>query len=451
MNSLTNIELEELVRKQEQLQATINLGCVGHVSHGKSTLVRAISGIKTQKHTEEQIRNITIKLGYANAKIYYCGKCEKYRSYGLQKCKNKEIRCDKCDGYLEFKRHISFVDCPGHEVYMSTMLKGVSAMDAPLLLVAYNGNGILKIDEQTKEHMKAINIFNKENLLVLQNKVDLASDKESVKQHHELLKLFLTECNMETTPIIPISAQLNLNIDLVLKYLVEYVKPPQRDLRSPCRLLIIRSFDINKPGTLIDNIKGGVAGCTVQKGIVKIGDKLEIRPGIIRKIQPNQLSSNDKLIWKKRFEITPLTTTVTSLFAENIPLQIAIPGGLIGVGTDLDPFLTISDKLTGQIMGLPSSLPPVFASLDITCDISDIDPSCSLSKNDKLLINAGSISVRCLVFYIKKRKSSINIRVDLEYPICIDIGDKIALSYLYSEKWRLIGSGIINDGDSMLD
>jgi len=79
-------------------QATQNIGTIGHVAHGKSTLVRAISGVNTVRHQKEKIRNITIKLGYANAKLYKCPMCpapECYTSAGSAKedvltCKNKD-------------------------------------------------------------------------------------------------------------------------------------------------------------------------------------------------------------------------------------------------------------------------------------------------------------------------------------------------------------------------
>ena len=120
-------------------QATINIGTIGHVAHGKSTLVKAISGVQTVRFRDEKVRNITIKLGYANAKIFKCPKCptpQCYHSYGSFQPDNS--KCKHCDTVMNLERHISFVDCPGHDILMATMLTGAAVMDACLLLIAGN-------------------------------------------------------------------------------------------------------------------------------------------------------------------------------------------------------------------------------------------------------------------------------------------------------------------------
>ena len=86
-------------------------------------------------------RNITIKLGYANAKLYKCPSCpppQCYKSYGSFKA--DEIKCivEGCGANMVLYRHVSFVDCPGHDTLMATMLAGAAVMDAALLLVAGN-------------------------------------------------------------------------------------------------------------------------------------------------------------------------------------------------------------------------------------------------------------------------------------------------------------------------
>jgi len=136
INDITALNPEIISR-----QATINIGTIGHVAHGKSTLVRAISGVNTVRHYDEKFRNITIKLGYANAKLYKCPECPApscYKSFPSKKpdvvaCTNKD-----CTQKLILIRHVSFVDCPGHDTLMATMLAGAAVMDAALLLVAGN-------------------------------------------------------------------------------------------------------------------------------------------------------------------------------------------------------------------------------------------------------------------------------------------------------------------------
>ena len=122
-------------------QATINIGTIGHVAHGKSTVVKAISGVQTVRFKTEKVRNITIKLGYANAKIFKCSsvKCLRpgnYRANGS--ATGDEPICDKCGSTMVLQRHVSFVDCPGHDILMATMLNGAAVMDAALLLIAGN-------------------------------------------------------------------------------------------------------------------------------------------------------------------------------------------------------------------------------------------------------------------------------------------------------------------------
>ena len=137
-------------------QATLNIGTIGHVAHGKSTVVRAISGVETVRFRQEKVRNITIRLGYANAKIYKCPKCEPplcYKSYSSSKEDNPQCENKECNEILELVRHVSFCDCPGHDVFLSTMLTGAAVMDAALLLVAAN---VDCPQPQTAEHLVAL-------------------------------------------------------------------------------------------------------------------------------------------------------------------------------------------------------------------------------------------------------------------------------------------------------
>jgi len=95
--------------------------------------------LQTVRHYREMFRNITIKLGYANAKLYMCPNCpapERFKSYGSSK--PDVVPCDICKTELVLYRHVSFVDCPGHDTLMATMLAGAAVMDAALLLVAGN-------------------------------------------------------------------------------------------------------------------------------------------------------------------------------------------------------------------------------------------------------------------------------------------------------------------------
>ena len=241
-------------------------------------MVRAVSEQNTVRHFRELFRNITIKLGYANAKLYKCTTCkapEAYKSYNSFKA--DEIKCivPGCDSNMFLMRHVSFVDCPGHEVFMSTMLAGAAVMDAALLLVA--GNKPYP-QPQTREHLIAVDIMRLEHIIVLQNKIDLVmKDKMSIiKQQEEIKKSLSTGAG--SAPIIPISAQLKYNIDVVVDYLCR-IPIPQREFTVPPYMIVIRSFDVNHPGEDADTFKGGVAGGTILKGCLKVGDEIAIRPG----------------------------------------------------------------------------------------------------------------------------------------------------------------------------
>ncbi len=133
------------MKKKEKIQPEINIGMVGHVDHGKTTLVKALSGIWTDTHSEEIKRGITIRLGYANAAFYKCEKCKKL---GLSpKC--------SCKGKAKLLRKVSFVDAPGHESLMATMLSGATIMDGAILLIAANEKCP---QPQTREHLMALKI-----------------------------------------------------------------------------------------------------------------------------------------------------------------------------------------------------------------------------------------------------------------------------------------------------
>lgn len=317
-------------------QATINIGTIGHVAHGKTTLVKAISGRNPIRHQIEKARNITYNLGYANAKLFRCSQCKPpscYQSFDslmedYPKCRNG------CGGTLELQRHISFVDCPGHDILMATMLNGAAVMDAALLLVAANESCP---QPQTSEHLAAVENMKLKHILIMQNKIDSVMKDERAREQYVQIKKFVQGTNAQNSPIIPISAQLKYNIDVVIEYLCK-IPIPVRDFISPPKFIVVRSFDVNKPGATVDELRGGVAGGTLIRGVLKLGDEVEIRPGIISK----PMGGGEP-------KITPIFTRITSLMAEENSLIYAVPGGLIGVGLKVDPFLTKGDRLVGRV------------------------------------------------------------------------------------------------------
>ena len=421
-------------------QATINIGTIGHVAHGKTTLVHCISGIQTTKHKVEKERNITMYLGYANAKLYKCPKCpdlEAYRAYSADK--EDKPKCEKCGEYLELLRHISFVDCPGHDILIKTMLNGASVMDAALLLIAAN----CKCPQpQTREHLVAVQNMDLKNIIIVQNKIDLIKEEEA-KKNYQQIKTFVKGTKATNSPIIPISAQYEYNIEAVIRYLCD-LPIPKRDFISPPKFIIIRSFDINKPGTEYDKLKGGVVRGTLIRGILRVGDIIEIRPGELIK------DNNGK------YKVKPLYSRIISLEANQTnDLLYAVPGGLIGVGLKLDPYLTRKNRLVGNILGYPGKLPNIYTSIIVETHLmvryvglKEKDKNTSyideIKFKEELLISIGSNSISSIVNDISGDNKDI-VKFSLSQPVCVEIGENVTLSRKV-EKWRLIGWGKVLDG-----
>eukprot|EP01113_Clastostelium_recurvatum_P035356 TRINITY_DN4919_c0_g1_i3.p1 TRINITY_DN4919_c0_g1~~TRINITY_DN4919_c0_g1_i3.p1 ORF type:complete len:442 (-),score=89.09 TRINITY_DN4919_c0_g1_i3:28-1353(-) len=424
-------------------QATINIGIIGHVTHGKSTLAKALSGVTTVRHHNELLRGITIKLGYANAKIYKCDNplCPRpgcYQSYGSSQVDKPLCARAGCGHHMTLMRHVSFVDCPGHHLLMSTMLNGASVMDAAMLLIG--GNEPCP-QPQTSEHLAAVEIMKLRHLLVLQNKMDLIQQPQA-QTNYEEIKTFVTGTIAEDAPIIPVSAQMNMNMDVVCEYLVNKIPVPIRDFTSPPHLVIVRSFDINRPGQDVDNLLGGVAGGSLSKGILRVGDVIEIRPGVIMKHE-------DKTV-----TCSPIVTKITSLFVEGRNIDFAVPGGLIGVGTTLDPTLCRADRLVGQVLGLKGQLPSVYNEIEVSFFLlrkllgtQERDTKVSkVARGEVLCVTAGSATVGAIVVAVKGDLAKLKLTI----PACAEIGSSITMSRRINRHWRLIGWGAIKAGIKLI-
>merc|ERR1712179_84788 len=438
VNELTPLSPEVISR-----QATINIGTIGHVAHGKSTVVKAISGVQTVRFKNELERNITIKLGYANAKIFQCDnpKCPRPSCF-ISASSNKEDKwpCARsnCNGKFSLVRHVSFVDCPGHDILMATMLNGAAVMDAALLLIAGNESCP---QPQTSEHLAAIEIMKLKHILILQNKIDLIKEEQAKQQHQEILR-FIEGTVAEGAPIIPISAQLKYNIEVVCEYIEKKIPVPLRDFTSDPHLIIIRSFDVNKPGSDVEDLKGGVAGGSILKGVLRVGQEIEIRPGLVSKDSEGKLTCQ------------PIYSRTVSLFAEQNDLMYAVPGGLIGVGTKVDPTLCRADRMVGQVLGAVGHLPSIYTELEVSYYLlrrllgvrTEGDKKGAkvqkLAKNETLMVNIGSLSTGGRVIAVKADLA----KIALTTPVCTEVLEKIALSRRIDKHWRLMGWGQIRRG-----
>ncbi|BHF78252.1 Eukaryotic translation initiation factor 2 subunit 3 [Sparganum proliferum] len=443
VNKLDVNKLSPLTPEVISRQATINIGTIGHVAHGKTTVVRAISTVHTIRHKNELIRNITIKLGYANAKIYKCDNpdCAPpgcYRSFGSANADVVNCEREGCGGKLRLVRHVSFVDCPGHDILMATMLNGAAVMDAALLLIASNEPCP---QPQTSEHLAAVEIMRLNTIIILQNKIDLIKEATAHDQYEQIVN-FTKGSVAENAPIIPISAQLKYNIDVVCDYIVNSIPVPVRDFTSDPRLIVIRSFDVNKPGCEVDALRGGVAGGSVLRGVLKIGQEIEIRPGLVSKDEAGRVTCR------------PIRSCILSLFAEQNDLAYAVPGGLIGVGTKVDPQLFRADRLVGHVIGAVGTLPDIYVELEISFFLlrrllgvrTEGDRKGAkvqkLAKHEVLMVNIGSLSSGGHVVAVKGDLA----KIALNSPVCTEVGEKLALSRRVERHWRLIGWGKIRRG-----
>ncbi len=403
-------------------QAEMNIGMVGHVDHGKTTLTKALSGVWTDTHSEETRRGISIRLGYADTVLTRCPECGTY---------SVEEKCPECGAETEWLRRVSFVDSPGHETLMATMLSGAAIMDAAILVIAANEPCP---QPQTREHLMALEIIGTRDVIVVQNKIDLVTPEEA-REHYEQIVEFLeeeTHLDPDKTPIIPISAQHGANLDVLVEAMYEHFEPPEHDTKSPFRMYIARSFDVNKPGTRPEDLKGGVIGGAIVQGEVEIGDEIEIRPG--RRVERYG-----------REEWEPIHTEVVSLHANVTPVERARPGGLVGIGTKLDPAMTKADRLSGQVAGEPDTLPPVRDELLLDVELLErvvgteeqrkVEP---IRTNEVLMLTVGTATTVGVV--TSARDDEVEIK--LKQPVCAEEGDRVAISRRI-QRWRLIGHGVI--------
>jgi translation initiation factor 2 subunit 3 len=239
----------------------------------------------------------------------------------------------------------------------------------------------------------------------------------------------------EDAPVIPVSAHHGANLDLLIKTIEEKIKNERSDSQEDMRMYIARSFDVNKPGTDYTKLSGGVLGGSLLRGEVNKGDEIEIRPGI--KVEEKGTSN---LVFK------PLRTYVTSMISGGKSRKSLKPGGLVAIGTELDPFLTKSDSLIGAVVGKPGTLPPVVNQLTLKTylmkNLVGTDKKVKVEEiktNEVLMLNIGTATTVGIVTSARDDSADLNLRM----PICAENGQRVAISRRVGSKFRLIGYGII--------
>jgi len=386
---------------------TLNVGIVGHIDHGKTTLLQKLSGKWTDTHSEELKRGITIKLGYADIDLY----------------KDKDGTYNK-DAKGTLSRHVTFVDSPGHEMLMATMLSGAAIIDAAILVVAANEG----IKPQTREHLMALQAKKIKHLIVLQNKIDLVTKENAIKNYNDIKNLL--KGKFENVTVIPVSALQDVNINEVYNAIMEIPVPKRDESGSPV-FLIARSFDINKPGTEPKNLHGTVLGGTLKKGKLKIGDDLEIKPGILIK-EANQ------------YHYKTLNCKVLKLFNGSKSVEELVPGGSTSVETSLDMSIGKSDSLSGCIASIPGNLNDITSNLKISYKLFDeitlgneIKKIESIKASEMIMLSVNT----SMTIGVVKKMSSKELDISLKVPIVPTKGDNIGIARNIANHWRLIGYG----------
>src|SRR5207302_436458 len=175
----------------------------------------------------------------------------------------------------ELQRIVSFVDSPGHETLMATMLSGAAIMDGALLVIAANEDCP---QPQTKEHLMALGIIGVDKIVIVQNKIDIVDPKQAEENYKQILA-FVKGTVAEGAPIVPVSAHHDVNLDVLLMMIQKVIPTKPHDETKPARMYVARSFDVNQPGISPDKIVGGVMGGSLIQGRTKVGEEIEISPG----------------------------------------------------------------------------------------------------------------------------------------------------------------------------
>tara|TARA_B100001996_G_scaffold369287_1_gene342575 strand:- start:3036 stop:4274 length:1239 start_codon:yes stop_codon:yes gene_type:complete len=404
-------------------QPEVNIGLVGHVDHGKTTLTQALSGVWTDTHSEERRRGISIKLGYADTAFYKTDSGQYYAT-GRRPKGGKDVDS-------ELQRVVSFVDAPGHETLMAIMITGASIMDGAMLMVAANETCP---QPQTREHLMALEIAGIKNIVIVQNKIDLVTRDRAMESYKEI-KEFLKETIAQNAPIIPVSAHHDVNLDVLIEAIEQTIPTPNRQDDERAVMHIARSFDVNRPGTRPAKLTGGVIGGSIVEGAFKEGDEIIIGPG--RKIEQGN---------KTRWE--PIETTITSMQGGGGKRDVMMAGGLCGLGTLLDPSITTADNLSGQVLAKKGELPTIRTECTISVELmaamvsgdgEGADKIYPLRNNEMLMVNVATSTSVGVVKGAEKGKATLHLRL----PICADEGQRVSLSRRVGARWRLIGHGTI--------
>ncbi len=478
----------------------INIGVIGEVAHGKSTLVKMLTGKRTQSHSKENTSHgITINLGFANANIYYCEKCEIYDCNSGELFSNS-VTCI-CGNQMVIKHRVSFVDCPGHAEYMTNMLSGTSTFDAVLLIAASNSECP---SNQALEHLNALEYskkFNEKNVAVIQTKCELVNEKK-LKEHYISSKDGIKNTIAKNSPFIPTCSLRNIGKNDIaewissLNFSQKYSHIPKINFGNniPKWYALLDDSVKNNLYSIIKKSIGYYSGLTSEAISEIISDFETINETQVREIYKLFYSLGPKKMqiirsWDinspgkdykeqrggafggtitgigiftigENIEIRPgiingnicipLKTSITSFGRGKTTVDMGDSGGLISFCTTLNPGLCASNFLVGNVVGAEGTLPPVFSKLYLYNLLTNE----KLRANDIISVHIGSASSKAKIERVKT--SHKKMEVVLLKPICSELNSIVAL--MHESKFignaRIYGGShvnIHNDTNSELD
>ncbi len=382
-------------------------GLFGNVDHGKTTLLQALSGKWSDTHSEEVARGITIKIGYASADYFVNAK--------------NEFSLNQKTGFKKAFT-LSFVDTPGHESLLATAIEGAAVIDVAILVISASDTELF---EKCKKYLAAIIANDVPDMIIAQNKIDLV-DKDKSMQNYKKIKQLVKNTKYADCPIIPASAQQAININFILKSLFEISNKQQttiaQEKNKNFKLDAIHSFDVNKPGTKIKDIRGGVLGAVIRCGSISVNEDIFISP----------------------FEEKSLSTKVIGIFQGEAVKKAIVGEGLVSIETELDPSLTKADQLSNtRISSYEIPLKNAISVSDFSSLIDflpqEIQANSKLKPNEMVLVSISTIKAVGTISSFDENKKTLKIILKSKYPV--EKGDRIVISKRVNDSWFLIGFG----------
>jgi len=317
-------------------------------------------------------------------------------------------------------KHISLSDCPGHHSYVNNMIKGSSVVDCAVVVTDVRKKSL---GVQTLEHLAILEILGVRSVIIVQNKIDLVGRSECV-DHYRMLRRELRGTIGEGSRVYSMSAVSGIGLDIFLVGFLEMLggvgKKSGKSLFS-----VIRSFDINRKGCGVDELKGGVLGGTFMgKTEISVGDKLLIKPG-------------------------GYETSVVSIFCEKERMDsVCASGGLWGIGTKLDPSLCKADGLAGSVVCIISDcggegsvkvVQEVWLKYVMLRKGFGGEDRGKLRKGVVYTVMLGNMVEKCICLSVNRGERKVCMR--FLKPVCLGVFTNCLIYTCESSRTRMIGFG----------